>query len=127
MNNYDRTQLLGQWIRSETDDKGNQWVEYATFFTDGTFEFCFSNQDIKGRTVEQTIELGDWGLVSDVHFTLTKNEIVDEQLYAADMENPENYHAYKVLHLDSDRFKYQHMISNEVFILKRVIDNIGHC
>lgn len=124
---YRREQLLGRWFRQEEQSNGNQLIEDCHFYADGSFEFCFITQDAKGELVEQVIELGDWGLVADVHFTFTKNELVDDQLYAADLENADNYHAYKVISLTADCFEYQHIITNESFILKRVLDNIGHC
>ncbi len=123
---YSREQLVGRWFRQEQEN-GNQLIEYSQFYSDGTFEFCFITQNMKGELLEQVIELGDWGLVADIHFTLTKNEVFDEQVYAADLENSDNYHAYRVLSLSPDCFEYQHIITNESFILKRVIDNIGHC
>ena len=83
--------------------------------------------DSQHNLKEQVTELGDWGLVGDIHFTITKSEVVDEKLYTASLSNPENYHAYKVLLLSADSFKYQHIITEEAFILKRVLDSIGHC
>ena len=77
--------------------------------------------------VEQVIELGDWGLVGDIHFTITKDEIVDDLLYAADLNDGNNYHAYKVLQLNHHVFEYQHVETNETFIMRKVTDNIGHC
>ncbi|REL32151.1 hypothetical protein [Thalassotalea euphylliae] len=127
MNQYSRDQLVGQWVRNCQDEQGNPFVEHAEFFPDGSFEFCFMTMSLKGDILEQTIEMGDWGLVGDVHFTITKNEVVDENLYAADLNNADNYHAYQVTQLSADSFSYQHLISKESFILKRVIDNIGHC
>ena len=124
---YNREQLVGRWFRQEHEPNGDQFVEYASFYANGSFEFCFITQNIKGELIEQVVELGDWGLVGDVHFTFTKNELIDEKMYAADLEHPDNYHAYKVISLTREYFEYQHIISNESFILKRVIDNIGHC
>lgn len=127
MSEFNREMLVGQWVRNAEDENGNPFVEHAEFFLDGSFEFCFMTMSIKGEILEQVIELGDWGLVSDIHFTITKNEVVDEKLYAADLNNPDNYHAYTVHRLNADTFEYQHVTSKESFILKRVIDNIGHC
>ncbi|WP_286262358.1 hypothetical protein [Thalassotalea atypica] len=124
---YNREQLIGQWFRQVAVENGNQLIEYASFYNDGSFEFCFVTQDSAGNIIEQISELGDWGLVGDIHFTITKNELLDEKLYAAELEHPDNYQAYKVCQLSVDSFSYQHILSNETFILKRVIDNIGHC
>jgi len=141
--NYNRELLFGRWYRNDIDEQGNEIVEYADLAADGRFEFTFItltnaliNTLIKSdlvtersaeQIIEQVVELGDWGLVGDIHFTITKNEVVDEQLYAADLNDSNNYHAYKVLQLNHHIFKYQHIESNEIFDMRKVIDKIGHC
>ena len=115
---YNRALLAGRWYRMEMNDVGHQLVEYAELCLDGSFEFSFVEQTSQGEIVSQIIELGDWGLVGD---------IVDGEHYRADLNDENNYQAYKVLALDSQIFKYQHIVSNEVFILRRVVDKIGHC
>ncbi|WP_328824566.1 hypothetical protein [Thalassotalea algicola] len=127
MKNFERQLLIGRWIRNCHDEEGNPFVEQADFYLDGSFEFCFMTMSKDGMIKEQVIELGDWGLVGDMHFTITKNEVIDEKLYAADLSNEDNYHVYRVVNLNADSFEYQHIVSKESFILKRVIDNIGHC
>lgn len=124
---YNREMLFGRWFRGDTDVDGNQFTEYAEISPDGSFEFTFSLHDQNGKTTEETIELGDWGLVGDIHFTMTKSEFINNQHYAADLADENNYHAYKVLQLNNQIFEYKHVITNEVFILRRVIDKIAHC
>jgi len=125
--NYQRELLFGRWYRDDLNPQGFQQSEYAELFPDGSFEITFLTINGKGEVTEQIVELGDWGLVGDVHFTITKSEFVDDKDYSADMTNADNYHAYKVLKLDNKVFEYQHKVTNEVFILRRVIDKIGHC
>ncbi len=128
---YDRELLLGRWFRQDTDGENRKVVEYAELSADGSFEFTFVTfavtADKKEQVIEQITELGDWGLVGDIHFTITKNEVVDEQLYAADLNNSDNYHAYKVLQLNHQLFEYQHVETKEVFKMRRINDEIGHC
>jgi hypothetical protein len=125
--NYSRERLLGQWYRLETNEQGQQLSEFAIFSPDGHFEFTFSTLNLTGEVEHQVIELGDWGLVGDIHFTLTKNEMIDDIVYPAELENEDNYHAYQVLQLTNKIFEYRHIITNEVFIMRRVVDNIGFC
>lgn len=125
--NYSREQLFGQWYRLETDEQGNQISEFAEISEDGSYEFTFSVLNKKGQVTQQNIELGDWGLVGDIHFTLTKSEMIDDEIYSADLANSDNYHAYRVLELSSQNFQYQHIVTNEVFIMRRVVGNIAHC
>ncbi len=124
---YPRELLVGQWYRSDIDDDGQHFTEYAYLSIDGSFEFSFITHDENGEIDQQVIELGDWGLVGNIHFTMTKSESIEGENYAADLANPENYHAYRVLQLNSQFFEYQHIVSNEVFILRRVVDKIGLC
>ena len=125
MQSYHRTLLFGKWYRSEQDEDGYVFTEFAEISADGRYEFTFIEHDDSGTILEQSIESGDWGLVGDIHFTISKSEFIHDVHYAADLEHDENYHAYRVLRLDSQIFEYQHILTNEVFILRRVIDNIA--
>ncbi|WP_114327446.1 hypothetical protein [Candidatus Colwellia aromaticivorans] len=125
--NYNRALLFGRWYRNDIDAQDRQIVEYAELSADGSFEFTFVSTDQETNVTEQIVELGDWGLVGNVHFTITKSELIDQQLYAADLNDSDNYHAYKVLQLDHQTFKYQHIETKEIFIMRKITDNIGHC
>jgi hypothetical protein len=124
---FNRDLLLGYWYRGDSDAEGNQMTEFARIEPDGSFEFIFVQYNQAGEVVEEITELGDWGLVGDIHFTITKGELIDEEHYGADMTDEENYQAYKILDLDRNIVKYQHIITDEVFILRRVVDKIAHC
>jgi len=128
---FDRELLFGRWFRHDIDEHNRKIVEYAQLSADGSFEFTFviyiQKEGETEQAIEQVTELGDWGLVADIHFTITKNELIDEQLYAADLNNSENYHAYRVLQLNHHIFEYQHIESNEIFIMRKITDSIGHC
>jgi len=128
---FERELLFGRWFREELKDDNKKTIEYAQLSADGSFEFTFvtleTKVDTADKIVDQVTELGDWGLVADIHFTITKNEIVDEQLYSADLNDRNNYHAYRVLQLNHHIFEYQHIETNEIFIMRKITDNIGHC
>lgn len=128
---FERELLFGRWFREALDDQNRKIVEYAQISADGSFEFTFvtleTKVDAADKIIEQVTELGDWGLVADIHFTITKNELVNEQLYSADLNDSNNYHAYKVLQLNHQLFEYQHIDTNEIFIMRKITDNIGHC
>lgn len=127
MLNFPRDLLLGRWTRNQATSDGNMLIEFAVFNLDGSFEISFTTVSADNHVLEHIVELGDWGLVGDIHFTFTKSEVIGDQMYAADLSEQDNYHAYQVLMLDQDCFQYRHIVSQETFILKRVIDNIGHC
>lgn len=124
---FERKQLMGAWYRSEIDENGDVHTEFSQLLEDGSYEFSFSIHNAQGEVVMQSLELGDWGLVGDIHFTIAKAEIIENEEFATDLADPNNYHAYKVIELNNQTFKYKHIVSNEVFILKRVVDKIAHC
>lgn len=128
---YERELLFGRWFREEKIGTTKKVIEYALLSEDGSYEFTFitiqTNISKGDSVIEEVTELGDWGLVGDIHFTITKDEVVDQQLYAADLNNSNNYHAYKVLQLNHHFFEYQHVITNEIFIMRKITDNVGHC
>lgn len=126
-NVYNRELLFGQWFLNSVDQQGNETVEYAQLSADGSFEFTFITKDSEGEVIEKITELGDWGLVADIHFTITKDELIDEELFSADLNNGDNYQAYKVLSLDHKTFHYRHLLTNEEYMMRRVVDKAGHC
>jgi len=119
--------LFGSWYRGDTNENGNQVTEFARMEPDGSYEFTFTEYDPKGHVENEIIELGDWGLVGDIHFTITRGEFVDGETFSADMANEDNYQAYQVLQLNTKFLEYKHIITNEVYILRRVVDKIAHC
>jgi len=126
-NQFSRAMLIGSWYQENSETPDEYFNEFAEMCADGSFEFTFISLDENGQEIEKITEQGNWGIVGDIHFTITKNEIVQNNHYAADLTNEDNYHAYKILQLNNRIFEYQHIVTNEVFILRRVIDNIGHC
>lgn len=124
---FNRALLIGKWFRQETSEEGDKTVEYATLTNDGQFEFNFSVYDKNDELIGENIELGDWGLVGDIHFTITKNEVIDQELFDADLTDELNYHAYKVIKLDHQLFEYQHIQSNEIFLMHKITDVVAYC
>ena len=112
---YIREKLIGKWYRNDLDDEGNQVSEYAHMLADGSYEFSFIYHDAQGEVIHQIIELGDWGLVGDVHFTMTKSEFIDNEHYAVDLNDADNYNAYRVLELTNQTFKYQHVYMHHLY------------
>ncbi len=116
--------LIGTWFRYQ-DQSNNQLTEQAQFYQDGQFEFTFST--IKnGIIVDQIVEIGEWGLVGNIHFTITKAEKINGMLYPADLTDPGNYQAYTVLKLTNQQFSYQHVEDNDCYHLVRINEQSGH-
>ena len=128
---YERELLFGRWFREDQTEPNTKTVEYAQLSADGSFEFTFITLQVNAgevdKIIEQVTELGDWGLVGDIHFTITKDEIVDEELYATDLNDSNNYHAYKIIQINHHTFEYQHIETDDTFIMRKITDHIGHC
>jgi hypothetical protein len=125
--NDNRTLLFGRWYRNDVDEKGLETVEYALLNANGSFEFTFISSESKTGITEEVVELGYWGLVGNIHFTITKSELFNQELYAADLNDSNNYQAYQVLQLNHQVFEYQHIETKEIFMMRKVTDTIGHC
>ncbi|TKB47106.1 hypothetical protein [Thalassotalea mangrovi] len=123
---YHRQQLVGVWHRSE-DLGSEQFSEFAELKVDGTFIFTFYSYNLEGKLLSQISEVGDWGLVGDIHFTITNGEIEHDKDYPADRCDEQNYHAYRVLELSESQFTYEHIVSGEKFTLKRVSKTGNPC
>ncbi|TRX55852.1 hypothetical protein [Thalassomonas sp. M1454] len=117
---YHRNQLIGQWHRSEQNGAQNT-NELAQMNDDGSFSFSFYTYTPDGTIIDEITELGDWGLVGDIHFTITKGEVENETHYVAEPTEADNYHAYKVLHLSAERFTYEHVVTGEKYTLFKVL------
>ena len=124
---FSRELLIGKWYRSDVDESGQHHTEYAHMAIDGSYEFTFISHDEDGAITEQIIELGDWGLVGDIHFTITKGQLINGDHCEADFSDANNYHAYQVIQLNTQFFEYRHIVSDEVFIMRRVVDKLGLC
>ena len=122
----ERSAILGRWFRVELDEFGREIMEIAQLAEDGSYEFHFTISQ-QENLIEESIEFGDWGLCGDIHFTITKGEVIANETLPANTADPDNYHAYKVLSLNSKEFSYQHAVTGEIFVLKRITDNIGYC
>lgn len=122
-----RDLLIGKWYRSAVNEQGENISEYAELTVDGSFEFTFIIHHADGSIAHQIIELGDWGLVGDIHFTITKSEIIEDEHYVVDLAEPDNYNAYRVIALTNQTFTYQHVVSEEIFISRRVTSAMGNC
>lgn len=117
---FHRQQLVGQWHRSENQGK-EHYSEIAQLNADGSFVFTFYTHTIDGTLLEEISETGDWGLVGDIHFTITKTEIDNNREYPADKENEDNYQAYQITKLTDLDFTYQHVLTGETYTLARVV------
>ncbi len=116
---YHRQQLIGHWYRSE--QQGDEhYSEFAQLRADGSFCFTFYVFQKDGTLVDEISEFGDWGVVGNIHFTITKSEQIAGKDYPADLENEDNYQAYRIVKLTENEFTYEHIVTGESYTLSRV-------
>ena len=118
---FKRDLLVGQWYRSDELDDGRRYCELATIKESGEFEFNFVTYSLDGKVTEDVIEYGLWGLVGNVHFTITQAEGESGgPLFQSEPSHEDNYHAYIVIVLSEDEFQYQHISSGESYTLSKI-------
>jgi hypothetical protein len=117
---FPREKLIGHWYRSDNTEFEST-SEMAQLNEDGTFSFTFYLYNLDGQILDEVTEYGDWGLVGDIHFTITKEDVANNKRYMADMLDPENYHAYRVLELNEQAFIYEHVVSKEKYKLFKLL------
>jgi hypothetical protein len=123
---FNRKQLVGYWFRQKVDQSDTLESEYCHFQDDGIFKIDFINTK-QGKTLQQITEYGSWGLVGDIHFTITEEIIIDDKCIDNDMSNENNYNAYRVLQLNSQFFEYEHIETKEKYLLKRTMATTAIC
>lgn len=114
-----RSFLVGTWYRKQATRQGGYSEERAELANDGTYRFSFRRTMADG-TIDEYVEIGYWGLVDDIHFTIATGHVEDGIVYPNDMTDPRGYDIYEVLSLTGDSFRYRHRISGNTYELQRV-------
>jgi hypothetical protein len=102
-----REMLIGKWFLNQRTAQGGVEQEIAELNSDGSFTFYVKSVDAGGG-VEKSVETGEWGIVGDVHFTITKTG------------GKKYYDVYKVLKLDEREFVYRHSVTGNEYRSRRV-------
>lgn len=115
-----RNHLIGEWgITLDTKDGGKR-RENAIMNADGTFKFTFTNISKSGDIEDEYSLTGLWGLVHNIHFTISLGTIEEGKHYNKDTSDPHNYSAYEVIELNDSIFKYRSLVTNVEFSLVKL-------
>lgn len=117
-----REALIGKWFRNQATAERGLSQEIAEINRNGTYVFRFRMIDAAGAE-GQWSEIGEWGIVGDIHFTITKGWLENDRFEPADQSLAKHYGVYRVLKLTADEFTYQHLVTKNRFTLKRVGDD----
>ena len=116
-----RDLLVGTWHGDQPTADGGRAREIAVLHADGTFELYFRRTDAAGNETSWG-DAGYWGLVRDVHFTITLASIDDGIFLPTDSTDAARYSAYKVIELSEKSFVYQSLVTGNVYTLERAED-----
>ena len=114
--------LIGTWFGEAPIKEGGyrQWITYL--YADGTEKTIFRTYDKDGDYDEQ-IEVGEWGISGNIHFTIMKGWIIANKLEPVDSTDPYYYDAYTITNLTQTTFEYEAVEYKEKFIAKKVKDD----
>jgi len=113
-----RALLIGGWIGSRPTPQGGKREELAILKKDGTFEFRFRETDKRGNKKIVT-DVGVWGLVGNVHFTIVTSWYENGKKYSEDITKARNYQVFEVITLDKHIFEYRNIVTNHIYRLEK--------
>lgn len=119
---YLRSKLVGKWFGSQpTKDGGNQsWTIIRR--NDGRYEVTFRIYGADGASQELQ-EVGFWGVSGPVYFTIFVGQEEDGGFVPSDPADASNYDAYRIIELSSERFEYEHFVTGNRYVVKKVDDD----
>lgn len=116
-----RDLLVGTWYGDQPTADGGRAREIARLHPDGAFELYFRRTNAAGEETSWG-DAGFWGLVRDLHFTITLANIDDGVFLPADTTDAARYSVYRVIELTGTSFVYQSLVTGNVYSLERVDD-----
>lgn len=111
--------MVGKWYGSQPLEQGGKKEWVITREENGFYEVSFRNQ-LRDGTIEERIEVGDWGIAESFYFSIFQGWIIEEQFVPADRNDPYNRDVYKVIRLTDQLFEYQNISTKERYTVKRV-------
>ena len=114
-----RAYLVGTWRIDQPRLDGSDIHQTIGLNADGTFVIDFLIEYADGWTWEQR-EIGYWGVSGDIYFTIIRESSGDPRRGSRSPEDPSNYLAYRVLDLSDSRFRYQTIVTGNVFEATKV-------
>lgn len=111
--------LTGKWYGSQPTAGGGKREEIVERRRDGTQIIRFRTHDLT-YGIKDDIEVGQWGISGPVYFTFYRGSVEGDYFSPSDPSNPSNYDAYHILNLTEERFEYEHVVTGNRFVLKKV-------
>ena len=117
-----RAYLIGSWYLHQTRSDGSTVRSKATLRDDGALEIEFLVSYSDGTTLYSG-EFGYWGVSGDVHFTIIREASDGNKRYEVSPFDAQYYLAYRILDLNDETFRYQTIVTGNVFESRKVPDD----
>jgi len=117
-----RANLIGSWYLDQTRSDGSAVRSKAMLADDGLAEIEFLVHYTDGTTLSSR-EYGYWGVSGDVYFTIIRERSDGSERYDVSPLDADYYLAYRVLELTDESFRYQTIVTGNIFESRKVPDN----
>jgi hypothetical protein len=111
--------LIGTWFGSQDTRGGEKYMWISEKKNDGTERTSFRTTDRTGKKIDK-VEVGEWGVSGDVFFTIYKADLEGDKIKPANVTDPTNRDAYKILKLTDEVFEYEGLDSANRYAAKKV-------
>lgn len=114
-----RDSMVGNWLgEAPLKDGGTRkWLMQRK--ADGTYLVTFKLMPAD-KPEEIWHEVGFWGVSYPIYFSIMKGWVTENGIEPSDPSDPYFYDAYKIISVDSEKFKYKSFSSGNAFIIKKV-------
>lgn len=111
--------MTGTWFGQQPLKNGGIRQQITQRYPDATFVITF--RYIKRDGSENFLrDYGAWGISGPIYFSLTTAEQKDDQVVDTEPGNEFDNNAYRILRLNEESFEYEHVVTGDRYILKRV-------
>lgn len=118
--------LIGDWYGRQPAKEGGtvEWIMRRA--ADGTFRVTFRNFAPSGRLIDESNEVGDWGVNGNLILTHTIGWLKpDGTISPAPQGVPYFWDAYRILALTSDEIRYVSVESGNEYSVVRIATGAG--
>ena len=111
--------MIGRWYGSQPAKGGGTRQHIMHRFSDGTYKVTVKHVKKNGE-IELNSEVGQWGVVGPVYFSIFRGWIEAYGVEESDTSNPYNYDAYEIIRLTNEIITYKSYSSGTTYSLKKV-------
>jgi hypothetical protein len=99
--------MVGRWYLSQPTKEGGRKEAIMEHRQNGTYQVTFRVTQ-PDNNVELGTEVGLWGVSGNIYFSIFRGWVKDASVMQADLSDPYNYDAYRIIALNEKTFEYEH-------------------